>query len=114
MIKIDVDTVTEILAKVARGELPATTSHDGSCSWTIRSDGFVIEIFDDSNKVDYVERVTDPGGYLNFCRITEPKPFGCGDLLYGSNKISVPDSADAEPGMSERLMPLRRVVSNPE
>ena len=62
MIKIEPDIVAALLAKVASGELPAATSHDGSCTWTICADGFVIEIFDDAHKVDYVERVTDAAG----------------------------------------------------
>ena len=51
-----------LLAKVASGELSAATSHDGATTWTIRADSFVIEIFDDAHKVDYVERVTDAAG----------------------------------------------------
>jgi hypothetical protein len=62
MIKIEPDIVAALLTKVASGELPAATSHDGFGIWTVRADGFVIEIFDDAHLVDYVERVTGPTG----------------------------------------------------
>jgi hypothetical protein len=49
----------------------------------------------------------------NFRRTIEPQSFVCSDLLYRSNKISVADSDDAEPGISELRMFLKRVVAIP-
>ena len=55
-----------------------------------------------------------PATRKNFRRITEPKPFGCGDLLYRLYKVSVGYSADAEPGVNKLRMLLRSVVADLE
>jgi hypothetical protein len=50
----------------------------------------------------------------NFRRTIEPQSFVCSDLLYRSNKISVADSADPQPGMRKLWMLLRRIAADPE
>jgi hypothetical protein len=59
---IDLHRVVDLLQKVARSEIAAKTTHDGACWWTVEAGGLVIVIFDDSDKVDYVEEVTDGSG----------------------------------------------------
>lgn len=62
MLKVDVNTVADVLRELARGHIEAETRHDGLTTWLVRASGFSIEIFDDAGAVDYVERVTDPSG----------------------------------------------------
>ena len=62
MLKVDVNAVADVLRELARGHIQAATRHDTFNTWLVRVSGFSIEIFDDSGKVDYVERVTDPSG----------------------------------------------------
>lgn len=62
MLKVDVNSVADVLRELACGHIAAETRHDGFTTWFVRASGFSIEIFDDSGKVDYVERVTDPSG----------------------------------------------------
>ncbi len=62
MLKVDVNSVADVLRELARGHISAETWHDGLNTWFVRVSGFAIEIFDDAGEVDYVERVTDPSG----------------------------------------------------
>jgi hypothetical protein len=62
MLKVDVNSVADVLRELARGHIAAETRHHGFTTWFVRASGFLIEIFDDAGKVDYVARVTDPSG----------------------------------------------------
>ena len=96
MLKVDVNSVADVVRELARGHIAAETRHDGFTTWFVRASGFSIEIFDDAGKVDYVERVTDPSGktatfqqfinavgYDPIDQLSEPDQNGLSDRMRG-------------------------------